>query len=368
MTNYTQIPIHFVVGAARSGTTLLRTILNAHPHIYCTGEVRHTMAFYSTYGNQQPISEQFITNFKQYELLRFGNVGKKKEKKALLLAKMDEVLGDLRPQLPTMDYAQLSKYLLLNSSKIAEQKQVNVLMNKNPDYCFYIDELLKIHPEAKFLACIRDPRAVVLSHQEHKGFNDFSQYMGDSAAAVSYFWKWSNEAILAAQAKYPNKILLVPYEQMVTDKENLLHKICSFLDIEFDQAMLTHEQQQNTKNETPNNTANNINTNAPKAAAEWEQWKTDNRNQAVFTNRLAAWKQKLSTRNQEICNTISASTAIKLGYDTAPPSLLKQTWLLFSCLPQIALGYITTTLFIRHYFHLPFSWRLLLAKYLKVRK
>nr|MBP6665159.1 sulfotransferase [Chitinophagales bacterium] len=241
-----------------------------------------------------------------------------------------------------------------------------VLMNKNPDYCFYIDELLKIHPEAKFLACIRDPRAVVLSHQEHKGFNDFSQYMGDSAAAVSYFWKWSNEAILAAQAKYPNKILLVPYEQMVTDKENLLHKICSFLDIEFDQAMLTHEQQQNTKNETPNNTANNINT--EKVAAEWEQWKADNRNQAVFTNRLAAWKQKLSTRNQEICNTISAATALKLGYDTAPPSLLKQTWLLFSCLPQIALGYITTTLFIRHYFHLPFSWRLLLAKYLKVRK
>jgi hypothetical protein len=131
--------------------------------------------------------------------------------------------------------------------------------------------------------------------------------------------------------------------------------------------MLTHEQQQSTTTtETPNSNANDTNT--PKTATEWEQWKTDNRNQAVFTNRLAAWKQKLTARNQEICNTISASTAIKLGYDTAPPSLLKQTWLLFSCLPQIVLGYITTTLFIRHYFHLPFSWRLLLAKYLKVRK
>lgn len=59
--------VHFVIGAGRSGTTILTMILNAHPEVSCTPEVKQVMTFYKDYAHQNPVSEQYITDFEKYQ-------------------------------------------------------------------------------------------------------------------------------------------------------------------------------------------------------------------------------------------------------------------------------------------------------------
>lgn len=51
--------LHFIIGPHRSGTTLLTSILNAHPQILSTPEFRFVLHFMNPYGKQKPVSPAF---------------------------------------------------------------------------------------------------------------------------------------------------------------------------------------------------------------------------------------------------------------------------------------------------------------------
>lgn len=47
-----QKPPVFIVGCPRSGTSLLRDLLNSHPNIKIPGETTVLVAFYDAFGNE----------------------------------------------------------------------------------------------------------------------------------------------------------------------------------------------------------------------------------------------------------------------------------------------------------------------------
>ena len=364
-----KLPVHFIIGAARSGTTLLRTILNAHPQVVSTGEVRYVMALYGKYAQSKAMPASFVVDFAAYEKSRLKNVGKAKRAANVdIAAKRAAFAQLLAAQAPQLNYADVCKLLLLGNKATEGDKtpeHLQALINKNPDYIFYVEELLSVYPNAKILACIRDPRSVVLSHKQNKGKNDFSQYMGDSVAAVSYFWEVCNQAILALQQKYPQQIMLVLYEDLVNNKERLLHDICHFLNISFDEVLLNHQDQNQIQTPKPNTLA----TADTEQETAWQQKKQADLSKSIYTNRLAAWKTELSNNEIAVVETFCSSTAAKLGYENSVAlSNTKQMWLRLLNSPQIILSYVVCSIFIINYFRLPFKLRLLLAKYLKIRK
>lgn len=360
-----KLPVHFIIGAARSGTTLLRTILNTHPQVVSTGEVRYVMALYGNYAKSKAMPTSFVVDFTAYEKSRLKNVGKaKRAANTDIAAKRAAFTQLLATEAPQLNYADVCKLLLLGNKAIEGDKtpeHLQALINKNPDYIFYADELMSVYPNAKILACIRDPRSVVLSHKQNKGKNDFSQYMGDSIAAVSYFWQVCNQAILALQQKYPQQIMLVLYEDLVNNKERLLQDICRFLDIGFDAVLLNHQTQ--TLN------SNTLATADSEQETAWQQKKQADLSKSIYTNRLAAWKTELTNNEIAIVEAFCSSTAAKLGYENSVElSNAKQMWLRLLNSPQIMLSYVVCSIFIINYFRLPFKLRLLFAKYLKIRK
>jgi hypothetical protein len=143
----------------------------------------------------------------------------------------------------------------------------------------------------------------------------------------------------------------------VTDKENTLRKIASFLDISFHPNLLEHDKHNALKKKLPAD---------DQQTQQWEQKKHDDLHRNVYTDRLAAWQNELSSDEIAIVNYICHETAQKLGYDSHAVSI---SW---NKKMAIALStfksYLVCNIFIIHYYKIPFALRQLLIKYLKIRK
>lgn len=221
----------FIVGMPRSGTKLLRELLNSSEYIYIPeAETQFFPYLYEKYGNQvdfsnEEIKKSFIKDIedsmftyylkKEFKyVVDFSFLKKKRQKEELSLT--------------------LSKLLFILNKK----PNLKYLGEKTPEYLFHTDLLKEKFPEAKFIHIIRDPRDHVLSMKKAWGKNIF---------LAAYKW---NKEILKFQdskKKLHDDLLEIKYEELLSRPKHVLSQICEFLEIEFDEKMLTPNSQVENK-------------------------------------------------------------------------------------------------------------------------
>ncbi|XP_015790257.1 protein-tyrosine sulfotransferase 1 [Tetranychus urticae] len=202
------IPLIFIGGMPRSGTTLLRVILDAHPDVRCGEETRviPRLLGYRAQWMKSP-----------FESRRLQEAG-------------------ITPEV--LDSA-ISAFILEVVGKHGPPAQR--LCNKDPFTLRSAVYLKKLFPNSKFIFMIRDGRAVVHSIITRKvtisGF-DLSDYR-------QCMTKW-NSAMQAmhnqCETLGPSYCLPVYYEQMVLKPELWLRKILEFLDVPWNDSVLNHEK------------------------------------------------------------------------------------------------------------------------------
>eukprot|EP00088_Acartia_fossae_P048322 TRINITY_DN5270_c0_g1_i4.p1 TRINITY_DN5270_c0_g1~~TRINITY_DN5270_c0_g1_i4.p1 ORF type:complete len:377 (-),score=68.73 TRINITY_DN5270_c0_g1_i4:216-1346(-) len=208
-----QSPLIFIGGVPRSGTTLMRAMLDAHPEVRCGEETRVVP-----------------------RLLQMRSHWMKSQKESLRLQEAG-LTGDV------LDSA-ISSFILEVVARHAEPAKR--LCNKDPFTLKSGSYLKQLFPNGKFLFMIRDGRASVHSIITRKvtitGF-DLKSYR-------QCLQKW-NTAITAMNEQCkelgPNHCLPVYYEQLVLHPEKWMRKILQFLNLPWDDAVLHHEQQINKK-------------------------------------------------------------------------------------------------------------------------
>ncbi len=124
---------------------------------------------------------------------------------------------------------------LVNSfySEIAESKHKRIFIEQTPWYGQRIDILNELFPGAKYIHMVRDGRDVAISFARTPWWHDdIGQNLERWHTEV---WKIidSSNRILN-----PNQILQVRYEDFVEQPESGLRRICDFLGIDFEEAML----------------------------------------------------------------------------------------------------------------------------------
>lgn len=201
------MPLLFIGGMPRSGTTLMRAMIDAHPDIRCGEETRVI-----------PRILGMRLNWDKSEL----------ERRRLQEAGItDEVLDSA-----------LTAFMLEIIAHHGEAAPY--LCNKDPFTLKSSVYLKKLFPNAKFLFMIRDGRAVVHSIITRKvtitGFN-LSDYKGclqkwNSAMEVMY------SQCLQVGA---DKCMPVYYEQLVLQPELWMRRITKFLKIPWNDSVLHHE-------------------------------------------------------------------------------------------------------------------------------
>ena len=203
-------PIIFIGGMPRSGTTLMRVMLDAHSEVRCGEETRLV-----------PRLLGMRSNWYRSE----------KEKNRLVQAGVSDLVID----------EAMRQFLL---EVIVRHGQPNkYLCNKDPFTLKSQIYLKKLFPNAKFILMIRDGRATAHSIIERKvtisGF-DITSYKD-----VLTKWSRAIETMYDQCISHNNTCLPVWYEQLVLHPEENLKKISKFLDLPWDEKMLHHEKYTN---------------------------------------------------------------------------------------------------------------------------
>lgn len=194
----------FIVGAPRSGTTLLRSILDAHPRICCPNWETGLFEYFQTMANG---------DFSRYPV-QDGNFPLDR---AGLVAWMRRCTDDLMHQLVHK----------VDKPRWAE---------KTPAHVFCMDLIAEAYPRAQFIHIVRNGRDVIRSLQNMPWA---PRKIGWSARR----WVESVEAGRAQGLKLgKDRYLELRYEQLVQDAQNSLNVICKFLGEQFSPQMLAFNE------------------------------------------------------------------------------------------------------------------------------
>lgn len=225
--NIKEIPVFFILSRPRTGSTLLRMFLEAHPDVAIPTECPALIDLYGKYKkvriwDEKKISKLYKDLLRQWKFNRW-DTDHELLKDNLLRLKGEHGFPDFYK---TINLSYNSPYL---------KNKIQIIGDKNPGYSIYVKKILKIYPEAKFIHLIRDFRTQIASVRKF----DFE---APSVSLLAYRWKYIFRKLISAEKKYPEKFIRVKYEDMVSDPENIMKKICDFLNIPFYSSILNYYQ------------------------------------------------------------------------------------------------------------------------------
>lgn len=342
-----ETPVNFIIGSPRSGTTLLTTILNANNEVLCLPETKFILTFYQKFAHQHPINPFFADTFNSYTALRYQKLNQRQE--VLLWDYDKDVYFKFDAQeLKNLTYAELMTLLMLNMSmKGKDNNAVKLVVDKEPDYTFWVKTLLSIYPNAKFLVAMRDYRSVVLSKKE-------SGRRIKNVSFHAYEWLKYGETIISLQQQYPERIKLIHYEQMVLNTEQQVKEICSFFNLTYDQSMLKPHEKIHIQQDS-----------LQKNVSDRDQKRIGDLIKPINASRIEAWKNKLSANEIADIENICGKVGKNFGYQpTTKISQRKQLQVWLINFPYIVIGMVYHYLLNNVYYYLPFAWRKWGVKYL----
>ena len=214
----------FVIGCPRSGTTLLRVMLNAHPSIAIPPENRFVIPLYrKRHKMGKPGSKRAARKMAR----TIGRRGRGLAKLGLTFDQLKAGLVARRPR----DVAQAMDYAF---STFAEQRGATRWGDKRPSYFAFVDELAEMFPKAQFVYIVRDGRACAASLKR-------PPFSHSSATAMAVWLNSVHACQRSGQRLGPDRFIKLRYEDLVADTESTLRTLCTFLGEPFDPAMLNPE-------------------------------------------------------------------------------------------------------------------------------
>jgi len=277
----------FIVGMARSGTTLLRRLLLSHPNIAIPPETQ----FLSNWVNLFPGNE-------------FNKPGK-----------FQSFWNDFSKSVffhETQIDSEIVKEKILNSSPITYKMIFSILLDtyaeschkprwgeKTPDHYRYIGILLHWFPDGRVVFLQRDPRAVISSLLAAPwARNSVSEHALDFLQFSHALEKWHKDP----------RVYTLKYELLVVDPEKEIRQLLIFLDEEFFSSIL----------DPPAKLINDKNL---------KSWSQDHMKQVlkpISTSNIDKWMTRLTHREIAIIEHINRAKMIRYGYTPITDGLTNQ--------------------------------------------
>jgi hypothetical protein len=216
-------PMPIIVGVPRSGTTLLRFMLDAHPALAIPPETGFLAARLNWLKRIAPREALFRTvtklPFRNGTWQDFG---------------LDA--GEFREQLRRIVPFDWGEGFRVFYRLYAKKQNKPRYGDKTPLYCQHMKAIERLLPEAHFVHIIRDGRDVALSLRK----TPFAP--AQDILMLARYWQRLVENA-REEGRRCRAYAEVRYEDLVNDPAGVLRSICGFLKLDFDSAMLQYWEQ-----------------------------------------------------------------------------------------------------------------------------
>lgn len=205
----------FVLGCDRSGTSLLRRILDSHSNIACPSETKFIYQLVKVYETYKSLTGLKYMGFAEHDVLE--------QMRVFICHFLD-------------GYAKAR-----DKQRWAEKTTHNVNCVETIDKVFSATPL--------YVALVRHGLDVAYSFTKvtHAEFTVIDKYRTDGAdtplAAIRH-WVVMNRKILDFENKLGNRLILIKYEDLVVNPEKTLRKVCDFLGEPWESRLLNYNHQQ----------------------------------------------------------------------------------------------------------------------------
>ncbi|MET3444464.1 hypothetical protein ABIC94_005275 [Variovorax paradoxus] len=287
-------PMPVIVGAPRSGTTLLRLMLDAHPDLAIPPETTFVAAVSALTESHGDLRTRFLETITAYPpgAPNWQDFGLAREALA-------EAVQALEPF--TLADGLRAFYRLY-----AQRFDKSRWGDKTPDYSLHMGAIAALLPEARFVHLVRDGRDVAASWRQQW----FSP--GHEPEVLARAWATRVEAARnagAACAHYTE----VFYEDLVTRPEPMLRRLCEFLELPWsDQLLNHHERAPKRLEEHRARVSLDGSFIVTHAQRLHQQHRTMER---PGTGRIGSWRETMSGEEVQRFEGVAGSLLVQLGYE-----------------------------------------------------
>ncbi|MEM9275908.1 MAG: sulfotransferase [Cyanobacteria bacterium P01_F01_bin.143] len=250
-------PHVFVIGAPRSGTTLLFSILAAHPSFAAINNETYFFTFRDVFK---------LENYSR--LSDFGGPSKKE---------FGELLSNSQDLVDFYD--NVAKFMI-------ERDGGSRFLEKSPIHTIYLGYLIKKFPNAKFINLIRDGRDCYVSYSRLPYCESIEKYAK----------RWRDSIRVRQKQGKNTQIIDVRYEDLVNQPEAITHKIMDFIGEKFYAHQVTTQGYSN-----------------PRIFNEHSGH--ERLNKPIKANTVGKWREQLNPRQIDSFNKIAKKELKSLEYD-----------------------------------------------------
>jgi hypothetical protein len=287
-------PMPIIVGAPRSGTTLLRFMLDSHSRIAIPPETGFLCESSIIQRSDRISCHEFykiVTNYPpEMPCWRDFQIPKK-------------IFWDALSQIQSFTIAEgFRTFYRVYASHFNKSRWGD----KTPTYCFHLRDIETVLPEAHFIHIIRDGRDVALSLRQ----TWFSP--GNDIHILATYW---NDCVVSAQKQGSDcrHYLEVRYEDLVRNTRWVLKKICAFLSLPYDRAMERYHER------TPlrlREHQSRLSSDGTLVVSHQQRLKQQYMTQfPPDASRIFIWKEMMSLGEQQIFASIAGELLNNLGYE-----------------------------------------------------
>ncbi|MEG4024390.1 MULTISPECIES: sulfotransferase [unclassified Microcoleus] len=226
----------FLVGCPRSGTTMLQSLLAAHPEVISFPESKFFQYLvYKRFARKFPESKFF-----QY--LLYKRFARKFPGRMEAFFK-DEIN---RPELlqgfddSQTVAAKVSWFVGVLDGLAAEQNK-SIWLEKTPEHLYFIEDIQRFLPDAKFIHILRNSMDTIASL--HEATRTSHELWGPGWDLNHCIHRWKEARLISHKYAKKSNHILVKYEDILDNKVNKLEELCHFMGIEYDDRMLEFYQE-----------------------------------------------------------------------------------------------------------------------------